>query len=127
MILNIDDKGLNKLIVVGDRVLIKPKSAQSKTKSGLYLPPGVQEKEPVQSGYVVKVGPGYPIPAITDADEPWKEKKEDVKYVPLQPSEGDLAIYLQNSGCEIFFNNEKYIIVPHSSIVLLVRDESLFE
>jgi len=127
MILNIDDKGLNKLIVVGDRVLIKPKSAQSKTKSGLYLPPGVQEKEPVQSGYVVKVGPGYPIPAITDADEPWKEKKDDVKYVPLQPAEGDLAIYLQNSGFEIFFNNEKYIIVPHSSILLLIRDESLFD
>jgi co-chaperonin GroES (HSP10) len=127
MTLNIDDKGLNKLIVVGDRVLIKPKSAQSKTKSGLYLPPGVQEKEPVQSGYVVKVGPGYPIPAITDVDEPWKEKKEDVKYVPLQPTEGDLAIYLQNSGFEIFFNNEKYIIVPHSSILLLIRDESLFE
>jgi len=127
MTLNIEDKGLNKLIVVGDRVLIKPKSAQSKTKSGLYLPPGVQEKEPVQSGYVVKVGPGYPIPAITDADEPWKEKKEDVKYVPHQPSEGDLAIYLQNSGFEIFFNNEKYIIVPHSSILLLVRDESFFE
>ena len=127
MTLNIDDKGLNKLIVVGDRVLIKPKSAQSKTKSGLYLPPGVQEKEPVQSGYVVKVGPGYPIPAITDADEPWKEKKDDVKYVPLQPAEGDLAIYLQNSGFEIFFNNEKYIIVPHSSILLLIRDESLFD
>ncbi len=127
MTLNIEDKGLSKLIVVGDRVLIKPKSAQSKTKSGLYLPPGVQEKEPVQSGYVVKVGPGYPIPAITDVDEPWKEKKEDVKYVPLQPSEGDLAIYLQNSGFEIFFNNEKYIIVPHSSILLLIRDESLFE
>jgi co-chaperonin GroES (HSP10) len=127
MTLNIDDKGLNKLIVVGDRVLIKPKSAQSKTKSGLYLPPGVQEKEPVQSGYVVKVGPGYPIPAITDVDEPWKEKKEDVKYVPLQPTEGDLAIYLQNSGFEIFFNNEKYIIVPRSSILLLIRDESLFE
>ena len=108
MTLNINDKGLNKLIVVGDRVLIKPKSAQSKTKSGLYLPPGVQEKEPVQSGYVVKVGPGYPIPAITDADEPWKEKKDDVKYVPLQPAEGDLAIYLQNSGFEIFFNNEKF-------------------
>ena len=127
MTLNIDDKGLNKLIVVGDRVLIKPKSAQSKTKSGLYLPPGVQEKEAVQSGYVVKVGPGYPIPALTDADEPWKEKKEDVKYVPLQPAEGDLAIYLQNSGFEIFFNNEKYIIVPHASILLLIRDESLFD
>ncbi|MDX2443201.1 MAG: co-chaperone GroES family protein [Bacteroidales bacterium] len=127
MTLNIEQKGLDKLIVVGDRVLIKPSSAQSKTKSGLYLPPGVQEKENIHSGYVVKVGPGYPIPAITDVDEPWKDKSEEVKYVPLQPKEGDLAIYLQNSGYEIFFNREKYVIVPHSAILLLIRDPSLFE
>ena len=127
MTLNIEQKGLDKLIAVGDRVLVKPKSAQSKTSSGLYLPPGVQEKESIHSGYVVKVGPGYPIPAITDIDEPWKDKSEDVKYVPLQPHEGDLAIYLQNSGYEIFFNSEKYIIVPHSAILLLIRDPSLFE
>jgi len=127
MTLNIEQKGLDKLIVVGDRVLVKPSSAQSKTKSGLYLPPGVQEKENMHSGYVVKVGPGYPIPAITDVDEPWKDKSEDVKYVPLQPKEGDLAIYLQNSGFEIFFNQEKYVIVPHSAIQLLVRDSSLFD
>ena len=127
MTLNIEQKGLDKLIAVGDRVLIKPSTAQSKTKSGLYLPPGVQEKENIHSGYVVKVGPGYPIPAITDIDEPWKDKSEEVKYVPLQPKEGDLAIYLQNSGYEIFFNQEKYVIVPHSAILLLIRDPSLFE
>ena len=127
MTLNIEDKGLEKLIAVGDRLLIKPKTAQTKTSSGLYLPPGVQEKERIHSGYVVKVGPGYPIPAIADIDEPWKEKKDEVKYVPLQPQEGDLVIYLQNSGYEIFFNNEKYVIVPHSAILLLVRDKGLFE
>jgi len=127
MTLNIEDKGLEKLIAVGDRLLIKPKSAESKTRSGLYLPPGVQEKEKIHSGYVVKVGPGYPIPAIADVDEPWKDKKDEVKYVPLQPHEGDLAIYLQNSASEIFFNNEKYVIVPHSAILLLVRDSGLFE
>ena len=127
MALNIEDKGLEKLIAVGDRVLIKPKSAQTKTKSGLFLPPGVVEKEKVQSGYVIKVGPGYPIPAISDEDEPWKETREEVRYVALQPKEGDLAIYIQNSGFEIFFNNEKYIIVPHSAILLLVRDSGLFE
>jgi len=127
MTLNIEEKGLDKLIAVGDRVLIKPKSAESKTKTGLYLPPGVQEKEKIHSGYVVKVGPGYPIPAIKDVDEPWKEKTEEVQYVPLQPQQGDLAIYLQNSGYEIFFNHEKYVIVPHSAILLLIRDSGLFE
>ena len=127
MTLNIDDKGLDKLIAVGDRILVKPKSAQSKTKSGLYLPPGVQEKENIHSGYVVKVGPGYPIPAISDEDEPWKDKSEEVKYVPLQAREGDLAIYLQSGGYEIYFNHEKYVILPHSAILLLIRDSGLFE
>ncbi len=127
MTLNIEEKGLEKLIAVGDRILVKPKSAQSKTKSGLYLPPGVQEKENIHSGYVVKVGPGYPIPVISEVDEPWKDKSEEVKYVPLQPKLGDLAIYLQNSGYEIFFNHEKYVIIPHSAILLLIRDSGLLE
>ena len=118
---------LEKFIIVGDRVLIKPKSPLEQTKTGLYLPPGVQEKEKIHSGYVLKVGPGYPIPAINEIDEPWKDKSDDVKYVPLQPKPGDLAIYLQKSGYEIEFNNERYIIVPHSAILILIRDDSLFE
>jgi len=107
--------------------LIKPKNPQDRTKSGLYLPPGVQENEKIHLGYVLKVGPGYPIPAIQDIDEPWKDKSEEVKYVPLQPREGDLAIYLQKSGYEIEFKKEKYIILPHSAILLLIRDEGLFD
>jgi len=98
----------------------------SKTQSGLYLPPTVHENEKVHSGYIVKVGPGYPIPVMTDEDEPWKEKREDVKYVPLQARVGDLAIYLHKSGFEIEFNKEKYIILPHAAIMMIIRDEELF-
>jgi co-chaperonin GroES (HSP10) len=98
-----------------------------KTKGGLLLPPSVQENERLQSGYVIKVGPGYPIPAIADFDEPWKNKSEEVKYVPIQPREGDLAVYMQSSAYEIEFNGTKYVIVSQSSILLLIRDESLFE
>jgi co-chaperonin GroES (HSP10) len=127
MTLELGDQDLSKFILIGDRVLVKPKDPQSKTKSGLYLPPSVQEKEKIHSGYVLKVGPGYPIPAVTDEEEPWKDKHDEVKYVPLQPQEGDLAIYLQNAGHEIVFKNEKYVIVPHSSILMVIRDEGLFE
>lgn len=126
MPLNIEESNLDKFIIIGDRVLIKPKSPQEKTKTGLYLPPGVTEKEKIHSGYVLKVGPGYPIPAIHDIDEPWKDKSDDVKYVPLQPKPGDLAVYLQNNTYEIEFRNERYVIVPHSAILLLIRDEELF-
>lgn len=127
MSLVIEEKDLEKFIMVGDRVLVKPKNPSGKTKSGLYLPPTVQENEKIQSGYIVKVGPGYPIPAVSDEDEIWKEKKDDVKYVPLQTHIGDLAIYLNKSGYEIEFNNEKYIILPHSAILMIIRDENLFE
>jgi len=127
MSLIFEEKDLDKFILIGDRVLIRPKNPRGKTASGLYLPPNVEENEKTQSGYIVKVGPGYPIPAMADADEPWKEKKEQVQYVPLQAKAGDLAVYLNKSGWEIEFNKEKFIILPHSSILMLIRDEGLFE
>jgi chaperonin GroES len=117
---------LDKLIVVGDRVLIKPKNLNNKTQTGLYLPHGVLEKERVQSGYILKVGPGYPIPMPVEAEESWK-KEEKIRYVPLQAKEGDMAIYLQSGSYEINYNGEKYFIVPQASILLLVRDEDLFD
>lgn len=122
----LDEKDLNKLIVVGDRILIKPKVPQSKTQSGLYLPPGVNENEKVQIGFVVKVGPGYPIPSSNESDEPWKGVSDEPKYVPLQPKAGDQAVYMQNSAIEIEFNKEKYIVVPQAAILLLLRDDGLF-
>lgn len=117
---------LKKLIVVGDRVLIKPTKQSDKTPSGLYLPPGVQEKEKIQSGYVTKVGPGYPLPLPVDEDDMWKGKDDQVKYLPLQAQEGDLAIFLQKGAIEVIYEDEKYYIVPQASILMLERDEQLF-
>jgi co-chaperonin GroES (HSP10) len=123
-----DLQQLNRLIVVGDRVLIKPKTLTNKTKSGLFLPPGYKEKDEIQSGYVIRVGPGYPIPLPGEADmESWKKADEEIKYIPLQARVGDLAIFLQKGAIEIVYNDEKYFIVPQQSILLLERDEELFD
>ena len=119
-------KNIDNLIVVGDRLLIKPKTLSNKTKSGLFLPPGYKEKEEIQTGYVIKCGPGYPIPLPTDADESWKKGDNSIKYIPLQAQEGDLAIFMQKGAIEIVYNDEKYFIVPQHSILLLERDEELF-
>ncbi len=120
------DNKLKKLIVVGDRVLIKPKKESGKTASGLYLPPGVKEKEQIQSGYVVKTGPGYMIPVPME-EEDWKPEEEKVKYMPLQVKEGDLAIFLQKGAFEVMYQNEKYFIVPQASILMLEREENLLD
>ena len=115
-------KNIQKFIVVGDRVLIRPEEDSNKTSSGLFLPPGVSEKEKIQSGYIIKVGPGYPT-ASNIEDEPWKETKEPVKYIPLQAKEGDLAIFLRKDAFEIEFEKEKFLIVPQSSVLLLIRND----
>lgn len=113
-----------KLIVIGDRVLIKPLKPDERTVTGLYLPAGVQEKEKVQQGYVIKTGPGYAIP-IPIEDESWKGEEEQVKYVPLQAKEGDLAIFLISGATEVMYEGDKYFIVPQSAILMLEREEDL--
>lgn len=118
------DNKLKKLVVIGDRVLIRPSRPEDRTPSGLYLPPGVQEKEKVQQGYVIKTGPGYVIPLPVE-EEPWKTDDEKVKYVPLQAREGDLAIFLLSGATEVMYENEKYFIVPQSAILMLEREEEL--
>ncbi len=121
------DVAIENFIIIGDRVLLKPRTANERTRSGLFLPPGVTEKEKVQSAYVVKVGPGYPVPFQSEGDEAWKADAEKIRYVPLQVAVGDLAIYLQKDSHEIEFNGEKYLILPQSSILMLIRDDGLFE
>ena len=118
------DNRFKKLVVIGDRVLIKLTRPDERTASGLYLPPGVQEKEKVQQGYVIKTGPGYAIPMPVD-DEPWKQTDDMVKYVPLQAKEGDLAIFLLSGATEVMYESEKYYIVPQSAILMLEREEDL--
>ncbi len=90
----------------------------------MYLPPGIQEKEKVQQGYIIKIGPGYAIP-MPPEDEPWKNGKKQIKYLPLQAKEGDLAIFLLSGATEIMYQGEKYFIVPQSAILMLEREEEL--
>jgi len=115
-------RNIDRFIVVGDRVLLKPQEESSRTSSGLYLPAGVAEKERVQSGYVIKIGPGYATSTEVE-DEPWKDSANKVKYIPLQAKEGDLAIFLRKEAVEIEFDKEKYLIIPQSAILLLIRNE----
>lgn len=116
---------------MGDRVLISVDQEQNRTEFGLYLPPGVKEKEKVRGGHVVKVGPGYPMPDPNAMDdEPWSHRREgEVRYIPLQAQVGDYAIFLSNSAVEIEFEGKAYVVVPQHAILVLVRDDltSLYE
>jgi co-chaperonin GroES (HSP10) len=113
------------VILIGDKVLVKPEEESSKTASGLYLPQGVAEGEKVMSGYVVNVGPGYPTSEPAAVGEPWSRAggRSEIRYVPLQAGKGDLAIFLRREAVEVEIDASKYMIVPHAAILLLIRDK----
>jgi len=119
-------KNNRKIIIVGDRVLVKPDEERARTTLGLYLPQGVESKEKIQGGYIEKVGPGYPLPAPGDvSDDPWNQEQKEPRYLPLQAQEGDYALFVRKAPLEIEFENNKYLIVPQAAIMLLIRDDIL--
>jgi co-chaperonin GroES (HSP10) len=120
-------KNDKQVIVVGDRVLVKPDAARAKTSFGLYLPQGVESTDKVQGGYVTKVGPGYPMPDPNSIqDEAWTDRRSnEPKYLPLQAQEGDYALFVRKAAVEIELDDEKYLIVPQGAILLLLREDFL--
>ena len=118
------DLYLQNLVVVGDRVLIKPLSGKNKSRGGLYLPPSVKEKEKVQTGEIIKVGPGYPVPTGDQSfDAHLNGNPQQASYIPLQAKEGQIAMYLQSHAYELEYANETYMIVNQAGILLLINDD----
>ncbi len=117
-------KGSRKLIVIGDRVLISPDKGEEKTKVGLYLPQTVVNKDAVQSGRIVETGPGTPLPSPNDVnDEPWKASQQENRFVPVQATVGDFAIFLRKAAVEIEFESTTYLVVPQGAILVLLRED----
>ena len=113
------------ILVVGDRVLIKPDKGEQKSKAGLYLPPSVIEKQEILSGVIVDIGPGIPLGNPEEnIDEPWSSNdNSNVKYIPTQADVGDIALFLNKASIEIKIENDDYLIVPQSAILILIRDD----
>jgi len=119
--------GNQRIVLVGDRILIKHDTAEGRTKVGLYLPETVVAKDPVQTGRVMAVGPGIPVPNLTpEDDEPWKENTtRPNRYIPPQAEIGDYALFLRKEAVEIRYRDEEYLVVPQSAILMLIRDDDL--
>ena len=113
------------ILIVGDRVLIRPDKGEKKSKAGLYLPPSVIEKQEILSGVVVEVGPGIPMCNPEDQlNERWSASdSSSVKYIPTQAELGDVALFLNKASIEVKIENEDYLIVPQSAILILIRDD----
>jgi co-chaperonin GroES (HSP10) len=112
-----------RLVVIGDRVLIQPDEGEHRTEVGLYLPRWAVEKESVQAGRIVAAGPGIPLPDPGSMEEePWKTLESSSRHVPMQAHVGDYAIFLRKASVEIKFEGRTYLIVPQGAILLLDRN-----
>jgi chaperonin GroES len=113
-----------KLIVVGDRILVRPEMGEEKTTTGLYLPASAQSSRVAQGGWVVSVGPGLPMPDFGDYDaEHYDGDVPPPRYMPMQAQEGDYVLFMRKAGVEISFEGKDYLIIPNSSVLVLVRED----
>ncbi|MCU0611189.1 MAG: co-chaperone GroES family protein [Candidatus Eisenbacteria bacterium] len=111
--------------VVGDRVLILPDQGEERTEVGLYLPRPASEKATVQAGTIVEVGPGLLVVDATPNDEePWKSDDPEPRHAQMQATVGDYAVFLRKPAVEIRLEGQNYLVVPHSAILVLVRDHA---
>jgi len=90
---------------LGDRILVKPKKTEDKTKSGIVLPDSAQEKP--QEGEVVAAGEGA--------------KDENGKKIPMEVKVGDVVLYSKYSGTEVKIDGEEHLIIKESDVLAIVE------
>lgn len=111
------------LLVVGDRVLIRTEEGEERTKVGLYLPPTAVDNQAVQGGVIEATGPGLPMPDLADqGDEPWRTGIRETRFIPMQARRGDYALFFRKAAVEISFEGDRYLVVPQTAILALVRE-----
>ncbi len=120
------DRPSKKLVVMGDRVLVKPQEGEERTSVGLYLPATAVDRQAVQSGRIVAVGPGTPMAEPTALDEePWRIAQSGTRFVPMQAEVDDFAIFFRKAAVAITFEDHSYLVVPQAAILVLIRSGDL--
>ena len=89
-----------KLNLLGNRVLVIPVNAESKTAGGIIIPDTAKEK-PLK-GTIVAVGPG-------------------TKDEAMVLKENDVVLYGKYSGQEIEFEGIKYLLMNQSDIIATIE------
>jgi len=98
------DSVTTRLRPLGDRAVVKPDDERSQSHGGIILPDNLKEKEPVRTGRVLRVGPGF-----RNIDDPTKRE-------PVEAKEGDHVIFGRYSGTEVEVDGEKLLLMSEREI-----------
>ena len=94
-----------KIRPLGDRVLVKPLSRETVTKSGIVLPDTAKEKP--QEGEILAVGPGKVL--------------DNGKRTTLEVSVGQKVLFAKYAGTEVKLDDEEYLILRESDILSIIE------
>ena len=94
-----------KIRPLGDRVVVKPLSRETVTKSGLVLPDTAKEKP--QEGEILAVGPGKVL--------------DNGKLTKPEVSVGQKVLFAKYAGTEFKQDGEEYLILRESDIMGIVE------
>jgi len=84
---------------INDRVVVKPATAEEKTKGGIIIPDTAKEKP--QRGEIIAVGPG----------------KDGNK---LTVKKGDVVLYGKYAGQELNYQGEDYLIMREDDVLVIL-------
>ena len=90
---------------LGDRIIVKPASAEETTAGGIVLPDSAKEK-PVE-GEVTAVGPGIQL--------------ESGKKAPMDVKVGDRIIYGKYAGTEVKVGAEEHMILRQEDVLAILE------
>lgn len=101
-------KGSKKIGIqpLGDRVLVRPDSADdTKSPGGIYIPETARTEKP-ERGTVVAVGPG---------------KRGDDGIIPVGVKIGDTVMFSKYGFDEVKVDDQEYYIISESSILAVFK------
>ncbi len=90
------------LTPMGNRIVVKPTEAETKTAFGIIIPDTASKAKP-KTGTVVFTGKG-----LTD-------KKGNL--IPMQVKQGDKVYFTEWSGSEIMLDGEKHLIMKEDDVL----------
>ena len=90
---------------LADRIVVKPKDEETKTKGGIVLPDTSDKDKPMQ-GTVLAVGNGKYI---------------DGKIVPLQVKKGDCIVFGKYAGTNVKLDDDEYLVMREEDVMGVIE------
>lgn len=92
---------------LGDRILVKPESADDERSSGGIIIPDSARKEKPERGVVLAVGAG--------------KRTERGDVLPLSVKVGDTVVFSKYGYDEVTIDEEEYYVISESNVLAVVK------